>query len=183
MRPGDIVRDRYELLELAGVGGMGEVFRARDRLTGHVVAVKVRLDRTGAVDPRFEREAKAIAELSHPGLVRYVDHGVIESGEQFLTMEWLDGEDLAQRLARRRLDVDEAVTLAQRVSEALSVVHARGIIHRDLKPSNLFLVDRAADKTKLLDFGIARFDEALTTQTGSVLGTLSYMAPEQARST
>ncbi len=182
MRPGDLIRDRYELQLLAGVGGMGEVYRALDRLTGQTVAVKVRLDRSGGKDARFEREAQAIAELSHPGLVRYVDHGVMESGEQFLAMEWLDGEDLAQRLAQGRLGVDEAITLARCVAEALAVVHARGIIHRDLKPSNLFLVDGRVERVKLLDFGIARFNEVLTTQTGSVLGTLSYMAPEQARS-
>jgi eukaryotic-like serine/threonine-protein kinase len=182
MRPGDLIRDRFEIEQLAGVGGMGEVFRARDRLTGQRVAIKTRLDRTGGKDLRFEREAQAIAELHHPGLVRYVDHGMIESGEQFLAMEWLDGEDLAQRLARERLGVNEAITLCGRVAEALAVVHARGIIHRDLKPSNLFLVEGKVDRVKILDFGIARFNEMATTQTGTVIGTLCYMAPEQARS-
>src|SRR4051812_24807712 len=141
MRTGDVIKNRYELGKLAGVGGMAEVFRALDRVTGDPVAIKVLLDHDGQMDHRFEREAQVLAELHHPGLVRYVDHGTTDVGQQFLVMEWLEGEVLTQRLAREDLTIDDAVTICRRAAEALSVVHAHGIVHRDLKPSNTFLVD------------------------------------------
>jgi tetratricopeptide (TPR) repeat protein len=181
MRAGEVIQDRFEIDRLAGVGGMGEVFRATDRRTGERVAVKVLLDRHGPRDLRFEREAHMIADLDHPGLCRYVDHGVMSTGEQFLVMEWLEGEDLSQRLARARLTLQESVTVCARAAQALSVVHARGIVHRDLKPSNLFLIGGDVEHVKILDFGIAHLGGVSTTQSGTVLGTLGYMAPEQAR--
>ncbi|WP_437315888.1 protein kinase domain-containing protein [Sorangium sp. So ce385] len=182
MRQGEVLAGRFTLDRLVGSGGMGEVYCGFDRATGESVAVKVlRASPTSGIK-RFMREAEVLAELSHPSIVRYVDHGTAASGEPYLAMEWLSGEDLAERLQRAPLSVDEAVTLVARAAEALSVVHARGIVHRDLKPSNLYLVKQDVGQVKLLDFGIAWLMEgARMTQTGKLVGTPGYMAPEQAR--
>ena len=133
---------RYEILSLLGQGGMGVVYRARDRASGEVVAVKVLLERRASAVERFAREAAVLSRLDHPGIVRYGAHGVTDAGEPYLAMEWLDGESLSGRFGRGVLSVDETLTLATQVSEALAAAHARGVVHRDLKPSNLFLVDR-----------------------------------------
>src|SRR5690349_9291109 len=98
MRQGDVAAGRFDIEALAGSGGMGQVFRARDRHSGEVVAVKVLLGDAGGHQARFVHETRALSELSHPGVVRYVAHGVAESGEAYLAMEWLEGEDLSQRL-------------------------------------------------------------------------------------
>ena len=135
----ELLGDRFEIEQQVAMGGMGEVFRARDGATGELVAVKVMSDRRDDRTARFAREAELLAELSHPGIVRYVAHGETSSGELFLAMEWLDGETLKVRLERAPLTMGEAVMLATRVAEALGAAHARGIVHRDLNPSNLFL--------------------------------------------
>jgi serine/threonine protein kinase len=123
---GDVVADRFVVERPVGTGGMGSVFRAVDRESGAPVALKVLdLVSEGAVE-RFQREARVLAGLSHPGIVRYVAHGETDSREPFLVMELLDGEDLSQRLARGRLSVDESVTLVRRVAEALSFAHGKG---------------------------------------------------------
>ncbi len=182
MMPGEQLSDRLELEQEIGSGGMGEVFRARDRISGEVVAVKVLSDERSLRTERFVRESQLLAELSHPGIVRYLSHGVTPAGQLFLVMEWLDGEDLKARLQRGPLTVGEAVTLATRVAEALGAAHARGIVHRDLKPSNLLLPGGRIDQVKVLDFGIAQRDGSTPlTQTGTLLGTPGYAAPEQAR--
>jgi tetratricopeptide (TPR) repeat protein len=183
MRPGDVIADRFEIEGSAGSGGMGQVYRARDQRSGEVVALKVLLDAYSLQHGRFAREAQLLAELRHPGIVRYVAHGVTPTGEPYLAMEWLEGEDLASRLDRGVLTVEETVMLGTRVAEALAVVHARGIVHRDLKPSNLFLLERDIERVKVLDFGVARIGDATPmTTAGAALGTPGYMAPEQARS-
>jgi eukaryotic-like serine/threonine-protein kinase len=183
MELGELLSDRFEIERQISVGGMGEVFRGRDRGSNEAVAVKViaggREHRTG----RFAREVELLAELSHPGIVRYITHGATARGELFLVMEWLDGEDLKTRLERRLLTMGEAVTLATRVAEALGAAHARGIVHRDLKPSNLFLPGGRIEQVRVLDFGVAQRDgRTQLTQTGMIVGTPGYMAPEQARS-
>jgi eukaryotic-like serine/threonine-protein kinase len=174
--------DRFELEHQVGAGGMGEVFRAHDSVSGEAVAVKILSDERSHSTERFAREVELLSELSHPGIVRYISHGVTPSGKLFLVMEWLDGEALETRLQRGPLTLSEAVTLATRIAEALGTAHARGIVHRDLKPSNLFLPGGRIDQVKVLDFGVAQQEgRTLLTQTGTLIGTLGYMAPEQAR--
>jgi len=182
MQPGDVLADRFEVEALVAAGGMGRIFRARDRQSGEKVAVKVLLDELGAHGARFDQETRVLAELSHPGIVRHVAHGVARSGEAYLAMEWLEGEDLSRRLSRGRLSIEESLSLCAQVAAALGAAHARGIVHRDLKPSNLFLVSDRIDCIKVLDFGIARLSGMSSlTQTGAILGTPRYMAPEQAQ--
>ena len=156
MKPGTLVGERFEIERLARRGGMGDVYRARDRAGGGPVALKLLHEESEPQDDRFVREVRALAGLSHPAIVGYVAHGVTLEGERYLVTEWLEGEDLAARLERGVLGVAESVALASRVAEALSVAHARGIVHRDLKPSNLFLPGGESAAVKLLDFGIAR---------------------------
>ncbi|HTJ41039.1 MAG TPA: serine/threonine-protein kinase, partial [Kofleriaceae bacterium] len=171
----------YAVDAVVGRGGMGTVYRARTA-AGAPVAIKV-LDHAAddALD-RFSREVRTLAALRHPAVVAYLDHGA-RAGVHYLVTEWLEGETLADRLARDRLSVDDVLALARRVADALAACHARGIVHRDLKPSNLFLVGGAPAQVKLLDFGIAFVDGAThgNTRTGTLLGTPEYMAPEQAR--
>jgi tetratricopeptide (TPR) repeat protein len=183
MQPGDVLGERFEIERRAGSGGMAEVFRAWDRASGEAVAVKMLLEERAPEQERFVREARTLAELSHPGIVRYVAHGVTLLGAPYLAMEWLDGEDLGRRLGRGQLTVDETLHLGHRTAQALAAAHARGVVHRDLKPNNLFLVGGQVRQVKLLDFGIARrVDATPMTQTGTVVGTPGYMAPEQVRS-
>lgn len=163
---------------------MGAVYAARDRVTGRRVALK----RLTGGDPdfarRFMREARILAEIHHPAVVRYVAHGLIDDEDPYLAMEWLEGEDLAARLASRPLTLHETMILTERVAGALAAVHARGVVHRDVKPANLFLVGGKVEDARLIDFGIAFLDAAGATQVtvhGMGIGTPGYMAPEQAR--
>src|SRR5262245_8028020 len=180
MRAGDIVAERFEIEREAGSGGMSVVFRAQDRLTGQPVALKLLEAQDERAEARFRREASLLADLRHPGIVRYVAHGT--GAPSWLAMEWLEGEDLAQRLSRGGLAVVEAVTLLRQVAEALAAAHARGIVHRDVKPSNLFLPGGDISRVKVLDFGVARHGRVSElTLTGARVGTPAYMSPEQAR--
>ncbi|HEY3255253.1 MAG TPA: protein kinase, partial [Polyangiaceae bacterium] len=131
---------------------------------------------------RFAREIGILSELSHPGIVQYLAHGTTHEGTLYLAMEWLEGEDLAERLRRTPLSIEETLTLTRRICRALSTAHARGIVHRDIKPGNLFLPGSDPSAVKVLDFGIARLVEGaqpLTTGTARI-GTVGYMSPEQA---
>jgi serine/threonine protein kinase len=185
LEAGDLVGDRFLIGHLAGSGGMGAVYRARDLGAGAGnadVAIKVVAKQSGSGHQRFLREAAVLAELSHPAIVRYVARGTTPHGLPFLAMDWLEGEDLSQRLARSPLSLDESLTLVRRAAEGLAVAHARGVVHRDIKPSNLFLVGGEPERVKVIDFGIARVEvgaHALT-RPGASLGTAGYMAPEQA---
>ncbi|AGP35131.1 serine/threonine-protein kinase [Sorangium cellulosum] len=182
MRPATVFLDRYRLERRAGAGGMGEVWKALDQETGEPVAVKLLSGGDPAGAARFAREAQILASLSHPRVVRYVAHGASADGAPYLVMEWLEGEDLAARLARGPLGADESVALALNVAGVLACAHAQGVIHRDLKPSNLFLPGGRLEEVKVLDFGIAQAAHATRmTRSGTLLGTPGYMAPEQAR--
>jgi serine/threonine protein kinase/tetratricopeptide (TPR) repeat protein len=185
MMKGHVLAERFELERRAGVGGMGAVYRALDRETGHLVAVKVLRD-CGVDDAeRFTREAQVLAGLSHPSVVRYVAHGVDSDGAPYLAMEWLEGENLDERLDHAGLTMGESVALAQKVAAALSTIHALGVIHRDIKPSNIFLREGLVERATIIDFGIARTSRGArgATRTGLAIGTPAYMAPEQARGT
>jgi len=161
---------------------MGTVYRATDGLTGDVVALKVLHRRAPKELERFEREARLLSQLRHPNIVRYVAHGTTTVGEPWLAMEWLEGEDLEAHLSREGLTVAESLIVCEGVASALAEAHARGVIHRDIKPSNVLLRGNSVRDPVLLDFGIARDKgQKGVTLAGNVLGTLGYMAPEQAR--
>jgi len=183
---GEVIGDRFVIEGLAGSGGMGTVYRALDRVTAARVALKF-LTHQATDAERFAQEARLLAELNHPAIVRYVAHGTTPQGHPFLAMEWLDGEDLGARIAREGLAVTDSVALVRRVAEGLAVAHARGIVHRDVKPSNVLLVGGDPARAKLLDFGVARLRLAGVTpgtrpmtRTGMIVGTVGYMSPEQA---
>ncbi len=179
----------YEIVAALGAGGMGEVYKARDTRLDRTVAIKVlshELTADSTARQRFDREARAVAALSHPHICALHDVGH-QDGIDFLVMEFLDGETLASRL-RGKLPLSEALTHATHIVDALAAAHHAGIVHRDLKPGNIML---SAAGLKLLDFGLAkRRHQSLTndftkvtaeplTHTGMILGTVQYMAPEQ----
>jgi tetratricopeptide (TPR) repeat protein len=180
--PGSIIADRFELECMAGSGGAGVVFRARDQLTGAPVALKILPpESTAHAGGRMQREAQALAALRHPRIVGYIAHGRILQERTFLAMEWLEGEDLRRYLLRRRPTVQESLLLVRAVAEGLAEVHRQGLVHRDIKPSNLFLRDGRIGRIVVIDFGLAR-SQGLgwsLTQSGQIVGTLCYMAPEQ----
>jgi serine/threonine-protein kinase len=183
----------YEVLTATGAGGMGEVYKARDTRLDRIVAVKV-LSEQLATDPqfraRFELEARAISQLAHPNICTLHDVGE-DHGTSYLVMEYLDGETLADRIARGALPLHDALPIAMQIASALDRAHRAGIVHRDLKPGNVFLTKAGA---KLLDFGLAKSSPvvvagtlsalptkppAAITAQGTILGTFQYMAPEQ----
>lgn len=176
-----VVANRFVIERVAGSGGMGTVFRARDQHTGLPVALKILTPKQES--ERFAREAQVLAELHHPNIVSYIAHGQTPDGRLYLAMEWLDGEDLAQRLACGRLSLADSVILLRATASALAAAHRKGIVHRDIKPSNLFLRHSEVARVALIDFGIARRTVAAKpiTKTGLLIGTPAYMAPEQAR--
>jgi len=180
------IESRFVLHDLIGRGASGDVHRATDRETGSVVAVK-RLA-AGGDEPilvdRFRREAKLLAQIDHPNVVRYVAHGVDSRGRLCLVVEWLAGEDLARRLKRESPSIAEALDIARQTANGLHALHLAGIVHRDVKPSNLYLSPRADGSVhvKIIDLGVARSaTESTLTTSGSTIGTPFYMAPEQAR--
>ena len=186
----------YTVTALIGTGGMGEVYKATDTRLSRTVAIKV-LGQHIASDPeqqqRFRREAKAISSLNHPHVCALYDIGT-QDDAQFLVMEYVEGETLAQRLAGGALPLKETLRFASEMADALEAAHSRGIVHRDFKPANVTITPEGA--VKLLDFGIAKVvadlgtgavaNKAVTmmpseTRDGAVIGTTSYMSPEQAR--
>jgi len=179
---GELVLDRYELLERLGAGGFGEVWRAHDELLQREVAVKrVRLGPDGDGE-RAAREAHAAARLSHPAIVALYEACLLD-GSFYLISELVQGQTLGVLIAEDALADEEILEIGLALAGALAHAHARGVIHRDIKPQNVLVPDRvedAAGAAKLTDFGGASLagEDALT-RTGDVLGTLAYMAPEQ----
>jgi tetratricopeptide (TPR) repeat protein len=182
--PGTLVARRFSVQRVAGRGGMGSVYQARDITTGQIVALKLmHAPGPSVATRRFVREAQVLSELRHPGIVSYVAHGVTDDGQPYLAMEWLEGEDLSRRLGRQPLHYSEVLLLLRRAAEALAEAHEQLIIHRDIKPSNLFLHNGRVEELKLLDFGLAHVEASSERLTNlNVVGTPAYMAPEQASS-
>src|SRR3954451_18098253 len=181
---GEVLSDRYELEELVGTGGMSSVFRAHDRLLDRKVALKVLHEQyTADADyvERFRHEARAVAALSHPNIVTVIDRGEHE-GRQFIVFEYVAGENLKRLIERRGpAPVATALELAMQIGRGLSFAHQQGLVHRDVKPQNVLL--NGDGQAKVTDFGIARSLDVQhgMTQTGTVLGTFDYIAPEQAQ--
>ena len=180
----------YEIISLLGAGGMGEVYKAQDVRLDRTVAIKVLPSTDRHLQQRFEREAWAISALDHPHICTLYDV-LQENGANFLIMQYVEGETLAERLSRGAVPLDQALRYAIEIADGLAHAHSRGIVHRDLKPGNIMLTKSGA---KLLDFGLAKLQQpanlaavetlALTqraglTAEGTILGTLHYMAPEQ----
>ena len=180
---GSVFAHRFVIEKRMQSGGMGLIFRSRDRQTNRPIALKLLQRKSDRLEvDRFMAEARTLSELRHPAIVAYVAHGISSEGQAYLAMEWLEGEDLAHRLRRLRTNVPEAVSLLTAVAAALQVAHQAGLVHRDLKPSNLFLRNGQIEQVTLIDFGLAqRSIGSQETQNGVVVGTPEYMAPEQAR--
>jgi eukaryotic-like serine/threonine-protein kinase len=184
----------YRVVREIGAGGMGRVFLAEHTLIGKRAAIKVLLPQYSAnteIVTRFFNEARASSVLKHAGIIDVYDFGRLPDGSAFIVMEFLDGESLNALLTReRRLPLALLLDLARQVANALAVAHERGIVHRDLKPDNIFLVEdtemRAGLRAKILDFGIAKLTDDVHpggngTRTGALIGTPTYMSPEQCR--
>ena len=208
LAPSLVIAERFWIEREVGRGAGGVVYRARDRATGTIVALKVMIAPGAdlAERARLAREGQLLAELDHSGIVRVAAYGVLEApcddgcgrtleaGTPFVAMEWLEGEDLAARQLRAPLTLFEALEVGRQVADALAAAHEAGIVHRDVKPTNIFLLHEEAAPTsgvvlggmtgpraKLVDFGVASVADMNLTATGAVVGTPAYMAPEQAR--
>ncbi|MBX3181109.1 MAG: serine/threonine protein kinase [Polyangiaceae bacterium] len=185
---GRVVAERYRIREQLGEGGMGVVYLAEHVHMKKPFAVKVLhrdLTAVSEVVARFEREAVAAGLIDHPCVAKASDFGRLPDGSFFLVLEYVEGESLADALRRERpFSQERALLIARQVTDALAAAHAAGVVHRDLKPDNVMLIERGAhEQVKVLDFGIAKLDQAegpALTQVGTVFGTPQYMAPEQA---
>lgn len=194
LNPGDVIDGRYVVDALIGSGGFGHVYRGRQSSTGQKVAIKVLLTaRLAGGKPevefeRFDREVKFIASLHHPNIVRLIDSGKIGVQMLYMVLEYIEGESLAQMIARNeKLSVSSTTELMLQVLDALACAHDLGIVHRDLKPANIMVMKTGVRyNAKILDFGISSIvdsarDASYQTLTSmdEVFGTAPYMAPEQ----
>ena len=185
---GAVLGGAYEVIRLLGEGGMGAVYESTHLRLNKRVAIKVMARDLASNEEalaRFRREAEVTSRLGHPHLVNVMDFGATDSGEPYLVMEYLDGEDLDHRIRNLgRLPLETAVEITRQVASALAAAHDEGIVHRDLKPANVYLVKvkGEADFVKVLDFGISKIKASRTklTRASAVMGTPEYMSPEQA---
>src|SRR6266566_4769595 len=182
LRPGTVLGLRYEILQILGEGGMGAVYRARDREVNRIVALKViRPELTGnsAILDRFKQELVLSHQVTHKNVIRIYDMGDAD-GLKFITMEFVEGQDLRTLIQeKKKFAPEEAVEITQQICRALEATHNVGVIHRDLKPQNI-MRDKSG-RVLLMDFGLARTIEGDgMTQTGALVGTMEYMSPEQA---
>ena len=183
LQPGEVLGDRYEILKLLGEGGMGAVYKAHDRELERTVALKVirpELARNAQVLHRFKQELILARQVTHRNIIRIFDLGSA-SGTRFITMEYIEGQDLSNVLAARgKLPAAEAAGIMAQVARGLEAAHSEGVVHRDLKPQNI-MIDPSG-KASVMDFGIARsMDASNMTRTGALMGTPTYMSPEQAQ--
>jgi pimeloyl-ACP methyl ester carboxylesterase len=172
---------QYEIIEQIGGGGMGVVYKALDRRLQRFVALKFLPPYIGAekeLKVRFLREAKTIASLDHPNICALLGVEEAEHSQLFMVMPCYEGETLRQKIARGQLEVEQALDYASQLAAGLAHAHAAGVVHRDVKPANIVVT--ADDQVKILDFGVAKLSGGTMTEPGAVLGTLSYMSPEQA---
>jgi len=184
LRPGTRVLGRYIVERLIAEGGMGQIYRGKHEFLGLPVALKVLTeDRSADLAARFEREAMLMAKVNHPNVVTILDYGFLDDGIPCIAMEFVQGEALDQRIARRgALPWTEAAAHMAELLGGLAAIHAMGVLHRDLKPSNIVVAPGPPEVLKLIDFGIATRtapDRTKYTQTGVVIGTPAYMSPEQ----
>jgi eukaryotic-like serine/threonine-protein kinase len=183
LRPGSVLASRYEILQMLGQGGMGAVYKARDRQVDRLVAVKIirpEMAANPAILQRFIQELVLARQITHRNVIRIYDIGEAE-GIKFITMEYVEGKDLRSIISERgKLPAEDAVSIVEQIAAGLSAAHAEGVIHRDLKPGNI--MQDATGRIVVMDFGLARTvgGDGMT-QTGMMLGTMEYMSPEQAK--
>jgi len=186
----------YRIIERVAAGGMGVVYRAEHTLIGKIAAVKLlrkEVSEKPKIVKRFFDEARATTKIRHPGIVEIFDYGYHTDGRAYIIMEFLEGETLKRRIRSHGIfRADEAVPILRHVASAVGAAHDAGVVHRDLKPDNIFLVPDpdfpGGERTRVLDFGLAKlFDDSesdpghLATKSGAVMGTPTYMAPEQCK--
>src|SRR6056300_1313097 len=183
MKIGKIVKERYEILEILGEGGMAFVYKARDMQLEKFVAIKTLkpnyVNQETFVD-RFKREAKTAANLNHPNIVQIFDWGIEE--EPYFVMEYIEGNTLTSIIAKNRsISLSDVLFIGAQVSSGLHAAHQKGLVHRDIKPGNIMITPDG--KVKVTDFGMVSLqnEESDITKTGSILGTASYISPEQAQ--
>jgi len=183
LEPGRLLGNRYEIIQMLGIGGMGAVYKAKDVEIGRTVGLKVirpEFARDRGIIERFKQELLLASQVTHKNVIRIYDLGEAE-GMKFITMEYIDGRDLHAIVRQKgRFTEQESISLIRQICRALEAAHAVGVVHRDLKPQNV-LMEEATGRALVMDFGLARtFEDNGMTQSGSLVGTMDYMSPEQA---
>ena len=183
MKIGQIIKERYKVIELLGEGGMAYVYKAKDMQLERMVAIKTLkptyVEQTTFVE-RFKREAQTAANLNHPNIVQIFDWGIEE--EPYFVMEYIEGNTLTEIVANRKtISLTDILFIGAQVANGLQAAHSQGLVHRDIKPGNIMITP--GGKVKVTDFGIVSIkdEESDITKTGSILGTASYISPEQAQ--
>ncbi len=196
VKAGDIFDSKYQIIDKLGAGNVGMVFRAKHLILDKFVAIKVLMDLKGIENSdtnnstrsslmRFQREAKAAANLNHPNVITIHDFGIFKDSIPYMVMDLIEGETLSSHMKRNALPIHEALSILNQICDALMHAHGKNVMHRDLKPGNIMIVNDSGQKRAiLLDFGLAKFiagDNIAISVPGEALGTPAYMSPEQAR--